>query len=82
MNAIEQSNYPVWAAIAAVRIERNTLTMCALYDALTFRRNARVESPQWFKEAWRNEVDRDLRAYGRVERTPHELAESVKKYAP
>ncbi len=53
MNIITQTNDIVRAAIAAVRIERNPVTMGMLYDALTKRRNARdYVMPEKERMAW------------------------------
>lgn len=83
MNIIEQTNRPVWAAIAAVRIERNPATMGALYDALNRRRNARAyRMPEWMRKAWDYEQEQDRRAYGRIERTGAELAAAVALHRP
>ena len=82
VNIIEQTNAPVWRAIAAVRIERNPLTMGQLYDALRKRRNARAYSmPQWMRDAWDYELGSDLRAYGQQVRTLAELQEAVNRHA-
>jgi hypothetical protein len=82
VNIIEQTNAPVWRAIAAVRIERNPLTMGQLYDALRKRRNARAYTmPQWMRDAWDYELGSDLRAYGQQVRTLAELQEAVNRHA-
>jgi hypothetical protein len=80
VNVIEQTNYLVRIAIAAVRIDRNPLTMSRLYDSLNFRRNARVAMPDHLRKAWSMEIHSDLRNYGSVERTHAELAAAVTKH--
>lgn len=83
MNTIEQTNAPVWAAVAAVRIDRNPLTMNQLYHAINRRRNARnYRMPDWIRAAWEHEQAQDLRAYGQVERTHAELADAVALHRP
>ena len=75
---IIQTNYPVWAAIAAVRIERSPATMSELYDALNRRSKARASHmPEATCKAWDDEVERDIFNYGQVERTHQELAMAV-----
>lgn len=80
---IALSNEPVWAAIAAVRLERNPFTMSCLYDALNRRRRIRdTVMPDWMVSGWRHEIDRDRRNYGQVVRTHHELAAAVDRHRP
>jgi len=82
-NLIEQTNASVRRAIAAVRIERNPVTMGALYDAMNFRRNARsYVMPDWMRKAWAREVQSDFSAYGQVERSHAELAAAVMRHCP
>ena len=69
------SNAPVWLAIATVRIDRNPVTMSALYDSLNYRRNLRLRwaSNSPLVRRMREIGEAQTRAYGQVEFTAAEL---------
>jgi len=73
-------NHRLAVALVAVRVQgRDLSTLGEVRDALAQRaaRRNRQMQPQELA-AWRREVNRDLSTFGRVERTPQELARAVK----
>lgn len=79
---IEQSNDWVRLAIVRYRITRDVADKSAIYDALSRRRRARVTPPKWWRDAWEYEQDKDLKTWGRVERTYDELSAAVLTHKP
>jgi hypothetical protein len=68
---IAQTNARLWAAVLSVRLQgRNPATMCEVRDALNARRRQRAPIPESALARWRNEHDRQMRTWGKIEE-PH-----------
>lgn len=76
MNRILQSNWRVWLAITSVRVQCDPATICELRDALNRRRDMRIENDR-LARAVAQEVERDVRTWGKIERTHGELTRAA-----